>query len=283
MGELEGAVSAKHLKELLARLPDDDVEVKMDSDKLHVKAKSGRGHIALEKELALPVDQVETPDKWYELDAEFCDAVSIVQACAAKDDNNYKLTCVHITPTHVEACDNFQLSRYPVETGLKSDSMIKRDSIKHVAALGMTEVCETETWVHFRNPAGLILSCRRWTEAYENLDDIISDEDGEPATLPGGLAETVKRSQVFSGDNADADVVQVRIKQGKMLIRGEGTVGRWDEQKTVKYTGPPLSFVIAPSLLVEISERTHDCKIGPTALRIDSGKFIYVTCLEQPE
>jgi DNA polymerase III sliding clamp (beta) subunit (PCNA family) len=279
--DIEGAVSAKHLKELLSRLRDDDIDIDIKDGKMKIRSKTGKGFILFEKEVALPVDQIEEPGEWTDLDPEFCDAVALVQKCAAKDDNNYRLTCVHITPHFVEACDNYQVARYAIETGLTEKSMIKKESIKHVVALGMTEVSETETWLHFRNPNGLVLSCRRWTDEYDNLDPVLENKQGDPITLPGGLAETININQVFSDDNGEDEVVRVRIKKGMMEIRGESAQGVWDERKKVKYTGKPLAFCIAPGLLAEISEETHECTIGATSLRIDNGKFEYVTCLEE--
>lgn len=277
-----GAVSARHLKDLLLRLTDDAVDLTTHGGELRLRARSGRGVVAMQAEIRLPVDQIETPDPagWRDLHPEFGDAVEVVGACAAKDDNNYKLLCVHITPDHVEACDNYQLARYPLATGMAGRSMVRRDSLRHVVALGMTEAAETETWVHFRNPAGLSLSMRRWSEDYEDLDLLLDAvHDTVPATLPGGMGEAMERTGVFSGDSPAGDVVHVALTGGKIRLRGEGAGGWWEERKSVKYTGPDIAFLIAPKLLAEIADRAQDCEISPGALRVDSGKFVYMTCL----
>jgi hypothetical protein len=279
---VSGAVSARHLKDLLLRLTDDAVDITTSDGELRLRARSGRGVVAMQAEIRLPVDQIETPDPegWCDLHPEFGDAVEVVGACAAKDDNNYKLLCVHITPGYVEACDNYQLARYPLPTGLASRSMVRRDSLRHVVALGMTQAAETETWVHFRNPAGLALSMRRWSEDYEDLDLLLDAvQDTTPATLPGGMDEAMERTGVFSADSHTGDVVHVALTGGRMQLRGEGAGGWWEERKAVKYTGPDIAFMIAPKLLTEIADRAQDCEIAPGALRVDNGKFVYMTCL----
>lgn len=279
--DIEGAVPARHLRDLLSKIPDETIDVQVKDNSLRIKAKGGRGSLQLFPEIALPIDQVEKPGRWINLHPEFCDAVSMVQACAAKDNDNYKITCVNITPDHVEACDNYQLSRYTLETGLIEGGMIKRDSIKHVPFLGMTEASETETWIHFRNKHGLQMSCRRWTEGYENLDKLIKTTgDGDPVTLPGGLSDALERNQVFARDEGDDEAVHVRLKDGKMSLRGESVAGWWEERKKIKYKGPDLSFLIAPKLLTEITEKGHDCLICNAALKVDGGKMLYMTCLE---
>lgn len=276
----EGAVAAKPLLDLLSKMSETviDIGVEEGATELLVKGKRRRAGITMEAEIALPVDTVEPPKKWRELGHDFADAIGVVQQCASKDTNNFHLTCIHITPECVEACDNFQIVRYPVETGLKANCLVKKDSIKHVTGLGMTEVSETTTWIHYRNPSGLMLSVRREVMDFEEIDHIL-EMDGTPTTLPGGLAEAVEKAEIFSGENAENNVVEVALKAGKLRIRGTGASGYYEEVKDVKWDGDPIRFNIAPKLLVAITAKTNDCAIAPGRLKIDSGKFIYVTCL----
>ena len=283
----DGAVAAKPLLDLLDKLTEDVVKVEAKGGELIVMGKRRRAGIALEAEILLPVDTVEDPEEdgatgWGDLDPEFADAVAVVQQCASKDANQFALTCIHITPDAVEACDNFQIARYPLETGLEKSCLVKRDSLKHVTGLGMTMVSESRTWVHFKNPTGLVLSVRREVMDYQDLDPIL-DFAGTPTTLPGGLAEAVEKAEIFSADNADNNVVQLALKGGELRLRGEGGSGWFEERKQVKWDGDPLAFVIAPQLLVDITTRTNDCFIAPGRLKVDGGKFTYVTCLGEPE
>jgi len=273
-----GAVVAKPLIELLSKLPDDEIDVSMGKERVLVKGKRRRAEVVMEAEMALPIDSVESPGEWVELEREFLDAVNITQAVAGKGkDTNFNLTCVHIHPERVEACDNYQAARYPVDTKVKSSCLIRQASIQYVPQLGMTEISECEAWTHFRNPAGLVLSCRRWKEDYENLDPIF-DCAGSKATLPGGLAEVVDRASIFSAENAKDDNIFVHMKNGKLLVRGEGLTGKFEEQRDIKFDGD-ISFLIAPKLLVEITQRANDCVIGDGRLRIDAERFVYVSCL----
>lgn len=277
--EIEGAVVAKPLVELLSKLSEEELDITAGEGKFRVKGKGRRAEIIMDAEVTLPVGSIEEPTEWVKLDADFLEGLSIVQAVAATGkDANFNLTCVHIHPEWVEACDNFQAARYPLKTGIKKSCLIRQAAIKHVPALGMTEMAEGTSWVHFRNPAGLMLSCRRWQEEYENLEAIF-DCDGEAATLPGGLAEAVDKAKIFSSENTENDQVFVKMKDGKLLIRGEGASGKFEEQKAVKFNGD-ISFLIAPKLLVEITKRTNECTVGQGRLKVSSGlKFQYVSCL----
>lgn len=280
---IEGAVVAKPLTELLSKLSEDELDVTVDEGKFRVKGKGRRAEITMDAEISLPVESIEQPKEWVKLEADFLEGLSIVQAVAATGkDANFNLTCVHIHPDWLEACDNFQAARYPVKTGVKGSCLIRQSAIKHVPSLGMTEMAEGQNWIHFRNAAGLMLSCRRWQENYEDLEPIFAC-DGEAASLPGGLAEAVDRARIFSSENSENDQVFVRMRDNKLLIRGEGASGKFEEQKTVKFAGD-VSFLIAPKLLVEISKRATECTIGQGRLKVSSGlKFSYVSCLGAAE
>lgn len=280
--DLEGAVVAKPLLVLLSKLPEDELDVQKGDGKIQIKGKGRRAEIVLEAEVKLPVEAVETPEEWTKLEPDFLEGLGIAQAVAATGkDANFVLTCVHIRPDCLEACDNFQAVRYPVKTGAGESCLIRWSSAKHVPPLGMTEVSYGKSWIHFRNAAGLMLSCRRWQEQYENLDPIF-DCEGKPMTLPGGLNEAVDKAKIFSSDNPESDQVFVRIKDGRLLIRGEGASGKYEEQRKVSFDGD-ASFLIAPRLLVEISQRTTDCLIGQGRLKIKAAKFEYVSCLGAAE
>lgn len=280
--ELEGAVAAKPLLDLLSKLPEDELDVQKAEGKLLIKGKGRRAEIVMEAEVKLPVEAVEEPSDWIKLEPDFLEGLGIAHAVAATGkDANFVLTCVHIRPDCLEACDNFQAVRYPVKTGTKESCLIRWSSARHVPPLGMTEVSFGKSWIHFRNAAGLMLSCRRWQEQYENLDPIF-DCDGDKITLPGGLAEAVDKAKIFSSDNSESDQIFVRIKDGRLLIRGEGASGRYEEQRKVEFKGD-CSFLIAPRLLVEISQRATDCLLGPGRLKISAGKFTYVSCLGAAE
>lgn len=280
----EGAVAAKPLIELLGKMVETviDISVAENGAEVIIKGKRRRAGITIEAAITLPISVVEAPSKWADVDPEFADAISVVQQCASKDQNKFHLTCIHITPDLVEACDNFQIARYPVSTGLAAECLVKKDSLKHIVGLGMTEVSETKTWLHFRNPSGLVLSVRREKLDFEDLDSIL-DMKGTHTTLPGGLAEAIEKAQIFSGENSENNVVIVELRTGQLRLRGEGASGWYEERKDVKWEGEPLSFNIAPKLLVDITTRTNDCYLTPGRLKIDGGKFVYVTCLGKVE
>lgn len=275
------AVPAKALLELLRKLPEVEIDVRLAGGELLIAGKSRKAGIAVEKDVLLPIQNVERPKKWVKLHEEFAEAVGIVQECAGKDETQFSLTCVHVHPKWVEACDNFRATRYKLETGVSEPCLVRRDSLKHVVGLGAAELAETKSWLHFRNPAGLVLSCRRSLEEYHDLGEFLKSK-GSPATLPKGLAEAAEKAEVFSAENAEDNLVSVELRPGKLRIRGQGVSGWYQESKKIAYDGQPLHFLISPKLLGEITRKHNECSISDRALIVNGGKFKFVTCLIDP-
>ena len=282
--ETTGAVRAKPLLDLLSKLSEDEIDVDVSSNKITIKGQRKKSEIRMESEVLLPVEAIERPkkDQWKELHPDFSEAVNIVHNCASKEESEFVLTCVHLDSGCVEATDRFQIARYPIELNVNGSVLVRASSIKSVVGFDMTEIAQTDSWVHFRNPAGLLLSCRQYVEEYKNLAPFLSIEGLKSLTLPGGLDEVISRARIFSEDNLAGNHVSIELSEGRVVIQGEGVTGSHKEMKAINYSGEPMKFRVAPDLLVEISKKGNECKIDENRLVVDTGKFRYATCLEAP-
>lgn len=281
--KITGAVHAEPLLAVLRKLPEEDVRIEIGDGRLLIKGKSNReSGITMDAEILTPVDKVKPPEKWKKLNEEFADAITIVSQCAGKDEDAFAATCVHITPDWVEAFDNSKMTRYNLRTKIKEPVLVRATSIKSMTALGMTEFSETDTWLHFRNPVGLVMSVRIWREEATDFPDLTPflKTSGVPTTFPKGLVDAVARCNIFSSEMAENNQVSVQLKPGKLKVRGDGSRGYFKESKKINYDGPVMAFQVAPELLVELLKRHNECEITPETLKVDNGKFTYVTSLE---
>ena len=283
--EMTGAVQAEPLLGILRKMSEQTIMITNTDEELIVEGKNRKAGIRMEAEVLLPVDQIEQPTDWKNLHDEFTEGIQIVIQCAGDDASQFRLTCVHLTPEFIEASDNFQVSRYTLETSFQESTLVRRDSIKHIVELGMTQFCETESWIHFRNPANLVLSCRRYADEANDFPDLgpIIDFHGEPPSLPTGLVEAVEKAEVFSSESTDENQVLISLKAGKLRIRGEGNFGWFTEVKKLKYKGDGLSFRISPKLLSDLVSRHNECEITSDRLKVEGKGFIYVTSLSVTE
>jgi len=280
--DVTGAVPAKPLLAILHKMPEETLSIEVADETLVIKGKRRRAKLRMEAEITLPKDSVEMPkeDRWKELPEDFCTAVETVRECAGSDETHFSLTCVHVHPEWVEACDNFQVTRFNIETGLKKPVLVRSKSLMYVSTLSVAEWASTKAWLHFRTSKGLVISCRKYREDYPDLQRIL-DVSGSPASLPKGLAEAASLAEVFSAEDADNNEVEVSLLPGKVKIKGEGAAGSYIETKKMSYKGPSLKFTISPKLLVTITKRHHECEVTSGALKVDGGRFVYVTSLGQ--
>lgn len=279
--DLQFAVKADPVMKLLAKLDEDRVTLQQVENTLVVGGKRKQTKIALEAAVTLAVDSVERPepDAWKALHPDFSDAIGVVMESAGKDETKFALTCVRLAKKWMETSDAVQCTRYRLRTGVDEPVLVRRDSLKHVLPLDMTEMALTDEWVHFRNPSGLVVSCRKYPDTFPVDLTPLLEMEGEAATLPKDLERTVERADIFSSLTADQNRVTVTLKPGKMKIVGSGDAGEHTEWPKVKYNGPEITFLIAPKLLIALTKRHTECVVSDTRLKVDGGRWVFITSL----
>ena len=282
--DVSAAVPAKPLLALLPKLSEECVTLTFDAigGKLEVKGKNRKATIRLEAEITSAYAAVEQPEEWREVAEDFSDAVALVRDCASNDAAHFSLTCIHITPDFVEACDRYQILRYSFDTGFPEEVLLKRDSLKCVVGLQMTEFGQTQAWTHFRRPNGLSIACRRFEETYFDLSAHI-EVKGHPIILPKTLTEAVEKAKIFTDETPDSSNVLVTIDKGRLILRGQGVNGWYEERRKIQWDGDRVQFLIAPAILSEIVKRYNECELCPDKLKVDGGKWVYISVLNVPE
>lgn len=275
--KIEGAVQSGALLEILRVLPDKMLDIEPGDGVLRLRGKRKKTDIRMEGKVVLPIESVEVPKKWRPLSEQFSEAVDLVRHCASKDETIHMLTCLHVHPKYVEACDNAQYARYRLKGVVEEPILVRADAVKHIAPLGMTEIGESENWVHFRNPDKLVLSCRRTLDPYQDFSGFLK-ESGRRITLPKTIAKATTAAGTFSKEN-DQDLIEVQLRPGWLCVEGRGQSGRHWQKTKVAYDGPEFYFLISPELLGDLVSRHSDCELTDNTLRVTTGRFTYSTSL----
>jgi len=284
MEGMECAVPAIELRSLLLKLDDENIDVSLegggsaDIGQLVLKTKRRRAGLRVQTQIILPVGEVGLPDSWDNMPDGLLEAIETVQGCASGDESAFVLTCLHLTPAGIEASDCFQAIRYRLKTGLEGPVLAKRDELVKISKLGVEEWAVTDSWIHFRNSAGLVASCRRWDERFPNLSPFF-EVSGQETSLPKSLVEAANKAEVFVDSKQDLAGLVVDLNSSRLLLRGEGPLGWYEERQRTSYSGEPLQFRIAPRLLREVCGRSEQCVIGRDKLYVSGDRFVYVSCL----
>jgi hypothetical protein len=285
--EFTGAVQAGLLLSFLKKIPDPKLrsDVKGGHWILQGSGGSDGAKFRYAEKIQLPVDAVETPDKadWRRLPAGFAEAVSIVQECTGSDESQTAMSCVHLTPDHVESFEKFQATRYTLKLPIDGDFLVKPKGLKHVVALDCTRVAVGKEWVHFRNDGGIRISCRRYDEPFPDLDPALDMPDGRKVELPDGMDAAISRAEDFSKENTDANHLLVVLEDGLLKIEAIGITAEYWKDMTVRYDGKPLAFLIAPKMLAEVVRRSSRVRVNQEKLKVKGPGWAYVTSLTDPE
>ncbi len=276
--KIKGAVPAMPLINILRRLKEKTLVINLIKGTLHIKGKRKEVGLTVEKKIILPTETLEPPGKWSTLPENFSDALSIVQECASSNKSIFLLGCIYWHPEYLIATDNYQISKYNIKTKISKPTLVRKDSLKHLITLGITKFSETDNWLHFKNPNGLILSCQRYLEEYPDMKKALKVE-GTSISLPKGLKEAAEKASIFSSENTDENQIAVSIKQTKLRITGNGPSGWYRETKKVSYKGQPMSFTISPKLLIHLTQKYNDCMLSGEKLKVNGENFSYVTTL----
>lgn len=278
--DVRGAVRAKQLVAVLENMDDDHVDVSADGKEFKIRGNRKRAGVRMEAEIVLPFDQVESPDSWEPLDNDFPAAVKQVVGAAGTNDEEFLTVCVHVHPDFLEASDRKQLCRFTLPTGVTRPFLVRAASLRPTADLGLTKIGETDNWVHFRNKL-LVYSCRRHLEDYPDLGALLKFR-GTPVVLPQGAPAAAKLGGVFTADDKENDKVTVSMAADKMTVRGDGRFGWAEADLEMAYKGAPVTFRVAPAMLVKLVAENKECEIGPDKLTVVGEKWRYLTVLGKP-
>ncbi len=278
----QGAVDAKPLLKLIQKLEEEELDIDMTNGELAIRGVKKKAGVRMDKEISSPLMLVDLPKKWLKFHPDLMEAIKLVVNCSGSDETAFSMTCVHFHPKWVEACDDIQMCRWKIKTGLESDALVRGKALKEMLQLGMTEMALDDRWLHFRGPQGLSFSCRRYLVEYQDLGPML-EVSGEPLVLPKDLKECIDKAKLFSEDNVDTDLLQIDVKPNKIKVKGSGASGWYEERKTTSYAGKPLTFFIAPIMLEGIVSRHNECFVNTDKLKVQGQHFIYVSCLMRPD
>jgi DNA polymerase III sliding clamp (beta) subunit (PCNA family) len=296
--DITGVVKAEELYGLLSKLKKEEIEIDFDETeaKIELIVKCGRlnAGLRLETEIQLPIEEeIGHLELWEEIsDPNFLKYLSFAMNTCSNDLSQPKLTAVAIQENgSILGCDGFRLLECYGEKIFPKDILIPAKSVSEVVKLKPTEWILSKDWVHFRNSADTIISCRLFNMTYieqPQIDTVLDfEEGGEAIEFPTAIDEMLERVSQFSKrDFVFDEVVTVDISDGKLVLSAtSGDTGSWaNEKRSVSYKGN-VSFSITPVLLRDIIKETRSFGLSPDLDKAkftpESGEWEYVIMLRK--
>ena len=277
------AVPAKPLLETLRKLTEDEIEVSMSESQLLIKCPGVRKiGITVHGDAIAHAQTIESPEPsdWKDVEPIFCDALASVAECASKDSDPFELSCVELSPQGLQATDAYQAIRYKLALPIYTNILIRKTACNAVTALGIAALAVTENWLHFKTYSGLQVAVRRYSGEFPNLADAFKAQTQATLALPPSLLDTIQKAAVFFAETGNGKQAQFRLRENKLMIRGQNQSGFFEEVRNVQYDGPARSFGLNPKYVQTLLKHDYPIALTENALRIRGENFSYITSTE---
>ena len=281
----EGAVPAMELYQMINKIKDEDIEINISENEIVFKGKKFQAGIRLESDIVLPLDDIQAPTIWKSVPKKLVEIISFCSFSVGKDMSRPALTCIHLTNSYIESCDNFRFTRYVLKSNF-DNILLPNKAASKLTKYVFTAYGRTDGFIHFKNDEDLIFSCRIFEDEYPDVAQILNKSDeGEKIRFLPSTTEILERVETMAEQDLTGDrKVSVEILNGKIKIRGENNIGWFEETNKVRCK-TNLVFDINPKFLTEILTHTTNAKISndKTKLRFDDEKFIHVMAITTNE
>jgi len=273
----EGAVPAKEFLAFISKVKSEQITLKLDKNELLLVGSKAKAGLRLEG-ISLTLGDIDTPNKWIELPAEFNNAISFCLFSACTDDSKPILQNIHVKGGYVESCDNYRITRYDMgRTASKSfqdELLIPAKAAKDIVSQKPIELGITDGWLHFRNDNGVTFSCRIVDAEYPDFAQFL-ECTGEEFEFPTTLSEVLGRADVMS----DGKKVTVILENDLMTISTENQSGWFEESIEIKYKGKDCEFEILPLFLKSIVKHKGKVVLSEQVLMFDNDNFKHIVKL----
>lgn len=289
--KVAGAVKADELYKLLRRtkLAVIDVEVNQGEGEsgqgeFIVRTKTSQAGIALQSKITAPVKDLKVPDvesdEWKDLPKNFMEALIFCSATVSSNMSRPIFTCIHINKGTAESSDSFRVTTFKLSEPVTDSFLVPGAIIRFLKQYTLEAYCATEGWLHFLTDKKAVFSCRTFSQDYPNIAPLLNVE-GESFDLPDGLEDVVQRAVVFvEGEEFAKDKrIDIKVKEGMMLLESHGVNGWFKEKVSIRYKGEAFEFAITPDFLLQAYKMSKECIIGEGRLKMSGDQFAHVLAL----
>lgn len=286
---IRGAIDAKTLLSFLSKIPDKKVLLIIKNKSLTIKTKNKKAVIPIDPNIALPLDDVESPEEWKDLDETFVDGLEYCVDSAATDMSRPVFSCVNIDPQFIEASDALTISRFHVRTKIQSPLLLHAGYVTEIIKRNPKAISTTKSFGHFLTEDGATLSCKRTIGKMDS--DLFTgylDVGGNTLTLPDKLKKSIDIARIFTdNDNPREEKVEIFISEDGLRLRSLSqteTKGWYKEQIEIDYDDDPFAFIVSPGTLNKVLKHSDEVIVGERALKFTIGdSFEHVVSLSKVE
>jgi DNA polymerase III sliding clamp (beta) subunit (PCNA family) len=280
--ELEGAVQAKELYDILKKMKGEEIEFEEGESSIFFKSGRAKAGLNLQVEIRMPLEEIGEIEGWKKLPEDFSHFLKFAMATCVKDLARPMLVGVHVREDgFMESSDNKRLTQCELGEGIPVPNFIlPASSCKEVVKLNPTKIAAGDGWVHFKNKDKSQLSCRILEDTFPSVEKFF-DFEGLVINFPDNMIEVIDRANVFAqSDDSLQEEMEISLKKNRVTVRTKNDSGWFEESVKMEYTEEPFSFIIIPYLLRDILKEGSGCTVGEKMLQFEGAGWKYASVLK---
>jgi len=255
---------------------------KMDGDSVRLFVQNGQ-LILQDRQTTL---EMNAPDKlpdtlralntdgltWAELPADFMTGIRLCLTSASTNSLFTAINGICFSGPNILSTDNFRVSWYEIPGMDMGYGIIPTPAVKELLKLGndFKEISRDASWIHFRDSAGTIFSCRLMEGNFplEKSLKLFDMEFSEVYTFPHGIYEAADRAAIMASakesEFSGSPFITITRKENTLVVKGNKDIGRLTDKVRMGQEPFPAEFelLIPPNSLKALLEMAYNFQLG---------------------
>jgi DNA polymerase III sliding clamp (beta) subunit (PCNA family) len=273
--DIQGAIKADELYLLLRKITKDVLEIESTKDHIQIIAGRSKTTLNFEKEVKLPLEEVQSKKKWSKIpnSEKFIKYIKFAMGGCSSEQSYPVLTCVHISKKGIiEGSDSYRIVQCDLGKKLPVDTiLLPSSSARELLKINPQEIAKgSEGWIHFRS-GDVELSCRVFEGEYPDTSNHLAMSKGVQFTFPDKIISVLERAWIFAKrPDMFEEAINLKIKGGKLEVTSKSDSGAYEEVVKVDYKGKEIEINVIPYLLMDILKETKSVQIDKEKLMFES-------------
>lgn len=255
----------------------DDIQLKLKENQIVVKAGSasfGLAHTESEDVRKMVESLEHDALQWRPLVEEMRRAIVLCSFSASKDTTKPHLMGVYVGEGSVMSSDNYRISWYQLEEGIRRSFLVPATSVVHLVNYDfLDEYALTDSWVHFKGEDMIFSALLLAEEFPQKAKDFFPEEEKESFDLPEELTAVLDKALILLQKDSllDKQTTLTFDKSSVICSAEKQDLGWFKEAIAMKGPKKPVKAEINPVFLKEILKRSTQ------AIFVDENRMMFVS------
>lgn len=274
---IEGAIKAEEFYKLLDKIKGEDLTLIKSENEIRISCGKVKAGLSVSSKV-LPA--LEPENEFLLLPKGFKEAINLCQFSASRDMTRPHLTCVHIQDQFITSSDNYRITEMWMDEPSPYNFLLPADAVEHLLRYNLTHLSLDLSWAHFLDEiTGVVFSCR--LKAGDQMDVAkFFEVEGTTVKFPSDLKDTLERTNIMVEGDSNLDLnIKLRLETGKLICRGEKSIGWVEETVDIDYAGEPVDMLVNPLFLAQILSRTQEMIVNQEVCMFWGSNFRHLMML----